>query len=137
MALGGGGLGRRRQKRSQRPQTAKELSVAQEEHLAEVYGGRRSPSSGASVTDTGDVGTAQDLMEAKLTGSYDKPAKSIRIQLADLEKIVDEAAQTGRWPVFHIQIVNPDSPIADGRGVVEWTLRPLHDDLALREAYGG
>lgn len=112
--------------------TAKSQSQDQEEMIANLYGGRRSPSSGASVLDDADVATTHDLMECKTTG-IGKPAQSIRVHLKDLERLFEKAAQTHRWPVLQIQIYNPDSPIADKDGMVNWALRPLEDDVELRK----
>lgn len=113
--------------------SVKALSVDHEEHIANLYFGKRSPSSGAAVGDQGDVRTDDDLVECKMTGTYDKFAKSISIKLDVLEKIADEAWSEGRQWALALRIYNPDSTIADKAGFVDMIVRPLDDDL-LRES---
>jgi hypothetical protein len=104
-----------------------------EEHIAHLYFGKRSQSSGASLVDQGDVRTEDDLIECKMTGTYDKPAKSISLRVDHMEKIADEAWSEGRQWAVAARIYNPNSPIADKAGFIDVIVRPLEDDL-LRES---
>jgi hypothetical protein len=104
--------------------STKWLSVRQEDHIAYKYQGKRSPSSGGSVTDQGD--------ECKHTGTFDKPAKSISIKLADLDKIADEAWSENREPVMALRIYNPSSILADEDGNVDLIVRLIGDDIRSR-----
>ncbi len=102
--------------------SSKDRSIAQEEHVAKVMKGVRSPSSGASVSDQGDVRTHNGiyLIECKVRGQYDKPAKSISISMADLAKITDEAWSEGREPLMALRIIaDPDHPLADRDGHID------------------
>lgn len=115
--------------------STKALSIEQEEHVAKLYGGRRSASSGASPTDLGDVRVeAEDtLFECKgtfgeLTGK--NPCRSTLV--TQFEKVADEAWQGGKEPAMALRFYMPDSPLADKRtGMVDLSVRLLRDD-ALR-----
>lgn len=109
--------------------STKWLSLRQEDHIAKVYAGRRSPSSGAAVADQGDIRTKAELIECKHTGTFDKPAKSISVTLKDLEKIADEAWSEGREPVLALCIYNPDSVLAYPDGSIHLTVRLTADDV--------
>lgn len=109
--------------------STKWLSERQENRVAKTYGGVRSPSSGAAQTDQGDVRTRTDLIECKHAGTLDKPAKSIRLELADFEKIFDEAVSEGREAVMVLGIYAPDSVLADSDGEVNFTVRLMLDDF--------
>lgn len=111
--------------------SVKDLSVRQEERFARRYGGKRSPSSGAAVTDQGDMRTSRDLMECKHAGTYDKPAKSISVKLADLEKIADEAWSIGKLPTLGLTIYAPGSVLSDRDGFIDLTVRLADDDAML------
>lgn len=78
--------------------------------------------------------TERDLIECKHTGTYDKPAKSISVKLADLEKIADEAWSEARMPVLALSLYAPDSILADRNGFVDLTLRLAGDDSLLTES---
>lgn len=108
--------------------SGKWLSRQQEDRIASSYSGTVSPSSGAAQVDNGDVRTADSLIECKLTGSYDKPAKSISIKLDVLEKICDEAWSEGLTPVMALTIVNGNSILADGNGCIDLIVRLREDD---------
>ncbi len=112
--------------------TVKRSSVEHEEFIAHLYFGKRSPSSGAAVGDQGDVRTPDDLVECKMTGEFQRPARSISVKLDDIEKIADEAWSEGREWALALRIYCPDSPVADKAGFVDMMVRPLRDDL-LRE----
>lgn len=112
--------------------STKWLSVRQEEAIAYRYQGTLSVSSGGAVTDQGDVRTKYQLIECKTTGTFDKPAKSISLKLADLEKIADEAWSESREPVMALRIYAPDSLLADNDGNVDLIVRLLSDDIRSR-----
>lgn len=110
--------------------STKWFSERQEERVAKVYGGERSPSSGAAVTDAGDVRMRHlgNLCECKHAGTFDKPAKSIRLVLAELEKIADEAWAEGLEPMMVLSMYAPDSVLADKDGEVHVSVRLMVDD---------
>jgi hypothetical protein len=110
--------------------STKWFSERQEEKVARVYGGDRSPSSGAAVTDAGDVRMRHlgNLCECKHRGTFDKPAKSITLKLEDLEKIADEAWAEGLEPMMVLSIYAPDSVLADKDGEVHCAVRLMLDD---------
>lgn len=118
-----------------KPGSTKWLSQRQERKVARVYGGQASPSSGAAISDQGDVRVRSggpdgrgELFECKHAGTFDKPAKSISLKLADLEKIADEAWSEGRQPVMVLSMYAPDSVLADADGEVNVTVRLTMDD---------
>lgn len=111
-----------------KPGSTKWFSLRQEEKVAKHYGGTRSPSSGASVADQGDVRTPDRLIECKHAGTFDKPAKSISVKLSDLEKIADEAWSEGREPAMVLSLYAPDSVLADRDGEVNIALRLMSND---------
>lgn len=110
--------------------TPKWFSRRQEEKTAKLYGGEVSPSSGGAITDAGDVRMRHlgNLCECKFTGTYDKPAKSISLKLADLEKIADEAWAEGLEPMMVLGMYAPDSVLADKDGEVHVSVRLVRDD---------
>ena len=114
--------------------STKALSVLQEERVAKRYDGKRSPSSGAAVTDQGDVRTEDALIECKHTGTYDKPAKSISVKVSDLEKIADEAWSEGRRPEQALSIYAPGSVLSDANGFIDLMVRLQEDDVELVNA---
>lgn len=97
----------------------KEHSRAHEEFVARVISGRRSPSSGASIYDDGDVDSTDFIVECKMSGNPDKPSKSVSLKLADLEKVFDEASLNKKTPLMALRIYNPDSLLADHKGNVD------------------
>lgn len=106
----------------------KQQSRLHEAAIAKAYGGRVSPSSGASLVDQGDVRTARDLIECKMRGAEFKPAKSISVQLAVMEKIADEAYMDGLDPAIALRLYAPDSPLAQD-GYVDMIVRLVKDDI--------
>lgn len=112
-----------------KPGSTKWFSEQHENHVAKVYGGVRSPSSGAAVTDDGDVRTPYELFECKHRGTYDKPARSISVKLDDLEKIADEAWSHSLDPAMSLSIYCPDSILADADGHVYISARLESDDV--------
>jgi hypothetical protein len=105
----------------------KALSIEQEEYIAKIYGGKRSPSSGAAVTDAGDVKTSTELFECKYHGSPESPPKLKSALLRHMEKVADEAYETGRDPVVALRYYAPDSKLAK-EGWVDLTVRLTRDD---------
>ena len=69
--------------------------------MGELFGGKRTPGSGAFWSQKGDVKTPDMLIEHKYTGK-----KSFTLTSAVLEKICDEATLTGRMPVLGISLNN-------------------------------
>jgi len=104
------------------------LSIRQENDIARRFAGKRSASSGAAVTDQGDVRTPKLLIECKHTGTFDKPARSISIKLSDFEKVADEAWSENRDPVMALRIYCPDSILADDDGNVDIIARLIDND---------
>jgi len=113
--------------------TTKRDSTDQEDHIAKVYGGRRSPASGAKDYDLGDVRTEEFLFECKQTGNPLKPAQSISVKVSDLEKIREEALMNNRMPVLACRIHNPNSPLANRNGEIDLVVRLVTDDIMLLE----
>lgn len=108
--------------------SSKDRSVEHEEYIAKVYGGRRSPSSGASLTDPGDVRPRDEdtLFECKTTGEPGKPKRTTLIQI--MEKVWDEAAECSREPAVAMRYFDPTSPLANRKGWVDFTVRLTTDD---------
>lgn len=88
--------------------TVKHLSVEQESWVADLLEGRRSRSSGASITDKGDVITSDLLIECKYT---DKASKSIK--RSDWLKITQEAYRRGRRPALALRLREEGKPAID------------------------
>lgn len=109
--------------------TVKRLSVEHEEFVAAAYGGKRSKSSGAAAHDRGDVRTQTHLLECKMTGTYEKPAKSVSIKVDDLEKLADEAWSEGKAYALAVRIYCPGSVLADKSGYIDLAVRPLAEDV--------
>lgn len=105
------------------------MSERQEKKVARVYGGTRSPSSGAAETDQGDIRTPDQLIECKHRGTFDKPAASISLKLSDFEKIFNEAVSEGRETAMVLSLYAPDSILADKDGEVNFTVRLMLDDF--------
>jgi len=107
--------------------SSKDRSVRQEEYVASRFpSAKRSPSSGAAVSDQGDVRNHQYLIECKVRGQYDKPAKSISISMEDLAKITDEAWSEGKEPLMALRIIaDPAHPLADRDGHIDLIVTTL------------
>jgi hypothetical protein len=99
----------------------KDLSRRHEDYIAQVYEGKRSKSSGAAVTDSGDVRTHSELFECKMTKI---PSKFLK----DFEKVALEARAEGKDPVLCYREYAPDSPLANHEGWVDITMRLTTDD---------
>lgn len=110
-------------------------SVQQEEFIANLYSGTRSPSSGAADTDQGDVRTTHSLIECKVTGSPGvEPRPKTPRFVKWLEKVALEAWSEGREPALALRYFDPDSPLATPDGWVDVVVRPAASD-SLREAH--
>lgn len=103
--------------------TSKRFSVEQEEYIASLYKGRRSPSSGAAESDAGDVRSEDYLIECKVSGAPGSVKAKSGI-LRHLEKIWEEATAEGRDPVLCVREFQPDSPLADRDGWVDLSIVP-------------
>lgn len=112
--------------------SVKALSVEQEEHIARLYGGRRSASSGAADNDSGDVRASDHLFECKLTGGPGRPAKSTLLK--QFEKVAQEAYAEGKDPVVALRFYSPDSPLANPKGWVDLVVRLAEEDAYHRAA---
>ncbi len=109
----------------------KRRSVDQEEHIANVYGGKRSPSSGAAVTDSGDVVTPDCLYECKTSGAAgENPIPEPKF-IKELGKVVEEARERGRTGALCLRYYLPDSYLANKKGLVEVTVRLTNDDAEI------
>jgi hypothetical protein len=110
--------------------TVKRKSVEQEDFIAAHYNGRRSASSGAADTDSGDVVTETTLFECKVTGNPEEPVKKpLGAKLtADLEKVTEEAWQRGKTPALAIRWYDPDSILSDRSGWIDVVVRRVVDD---------
>jgi hypothetical protein len=105
----------------------KEHSIAQEEFVAKIARGRRSPSSGASLYDDGDVENDIYIVECKMSGNPEKFAKSISVRLADFEKVHEEAALNRKAPAMALRIHNPESVLADHKGNIDFVCVTLKE----------
>jgi Holliday junction resolvase len=100
---------------------------AHENYIAKMYGGRRSPSSGASWSDRGDVRvTIKDdfdyTAECKTTEKL-----SFSIKLETWNKIVEEAQEQNRRPCMFIRFEHETGKTTD------LVVRSIHDDLEMNE----
>lgn len=100
----------------------------QERRLAQEFGGRRTPASGA-LSIKGDVQTVDTLVEAKTTAKT-----QYTVRLKDLKKLEDQARGVGKRPLFVIELHNE----AEVRLIhSEWVLLPKHDYQELKERADG
>jgi hypothetical protein len=111
--------------------TRKELSRQHEEYIAKVYDGKRSRSSGAAASDKSDVRTSEEMIECKLTGELGKPKRTSLLTI--MEKAADEAWSENKEPVVCLRLYNPDSPLANTDGWVDFTVRLTTDDVRRAE----
>lgn len=114
--------------------STKALSIEQENHVAKMYNGKRSASSGAADNDNGDVRAPLDLIECKVTGGPGRPKSSTLLKT--FEKVAEEAYLEGRSPVVALRFFCPDSPLADVKGWVDLSVRLLAEDAEMREKHG-
>lgn len=117
--------------------SSKARSVEQEDWVARLYHGKRSPSSGAADTDAGDVRTPLSLIECKTTGYPGKePKPQVPRFIRWLEKVVKEAYEEGRSGALALRYYDPDSILATPDGWVDVVVRPIPDDVIREEALG-
>lgn len=104
-------------------------SVEQEDWVARLYHGKRSPSSGAADTDAGDVRTEFSLIECKTTGYPGKePQPQLPRFIRWLEKVFKEASEEGKKGALALRYYAPDSILATPDGWVDVVVRPACDD---------
>lgn len=108
--------------------STKRRSVDQEDFIARRYGGIRSPSSGASDSDAGDVRTETHLYECKMTGGPGEVHKRLPGFIRQLEKVTEEARQEGRVPGLALRYWAPESILAGPTGWVDVMVRPVDAD---------
>jgi hypothetical protein len=104
----------------------KARSIAHEDWVSKLYGGRRTSNSGADDLDPGDVRTDRFLFECKTTGEPERPANSSLLKI--FTKIADEAYGEGLEPAICLQYYSPDNILANDQGWVNFTLRLSEDD---------
>lgn len=80
-----------------------------EEEVAEYMEGRRTKGSGSSIMDKGDINCEEYLIECKFT---EKDAYSLNVKT--WEKIVEEAINLGKIPLFACRCNKGDFFICDG-----------------------
>ena len=98
----------------------KKLSKEHEQVVAKTLDGRRSPSSGASDTDKGDVSTDNLLIECKGTFGERIGQKPVRSTLVKhMEKVADEAWAMDKDPMVALRFYIPESTLADNQGYVD------------------
>lgn len=111
--------------------TVKRLANNHEDHIAKVYSGVKSPSSGAAVSDAGDIRLSEWLVECKMTGTPGQVPKQIPKMVQDFEKIADEAHGEGRSPMLCLRYYHPESRLSDRNGWIDLTVRLTKDDSEL------
>lgn len=110
--------------------STKRLSVDQEDLVARLYGGSRSPSSGAAAHDGGDIRLEEHLAECKLKGGPGNPVDPLPVFVRDLEKVVDEAAQEGKDAFLIRSYYAPTSNLSDHTGWIHLAIRQMDLDVA-------
>lgn len=113
--------------------TNKRRSVDQEDRIAAQYGGKRSLSSGAADTDSGDVALVNELIECKTTGGPGEKPTRVPAFVKELAKVVEEARERNRTGVLAMRFYSPDHYLANRDGWIEITIRPTVDDVARGE----
>lgn len=108
--------------------SSKDLSVRHEDHIASVYDGVRSKSSGAADNDAGDVRCEDTLFECKVTGGPTRPSK-LPVFVQQMEKIAEEAYEESRHPALALRFYEPDSILANREGWIDLVVRRVDDDL--------
>ena len=106
--------------------SVKALSVEHEEFIARLFHGKRSASSGAAVTDNGDVRCERWLIECKMTGNPSEVSKKSAVA-KDFEKIATEAYAEGRDPMLALRYFDPDSKLANVDGWVDLAVMRAQD----------
>lgn len=115
--------------------TAKRKSQDQERHIARLYGGKPSPSSGAADTDAGDVRTEFALIECKVTGGPGGEKRpSLNKIIEWLEGATREAWEENKDGVVALRVYAPDS-ILSVNGWLDLSIRPAWDDGERERVY--
>lgn len=114
--------------------SAKRYSVEQEEYIARLFNGKRSASSGAAEHDAGDVRCEHLLIECKvkMPGQVTKPLPKF---VQQLEKVAEEAYESGKDPMLALRYYRPDSILANPDGWVDVSVRPAVYDAEREERY--
>jgi hypothetical protein len=97
-----------------------------ENHIAKLYGGKRTKGSGSGVKQKGDVRiTSQgDLVECKARDTRGITPGIV----SQLEKVAREAYEEGLDPALALRYYLPDSILADSDGYVDMMVRLVRDD---------
>jgi hypothetical protein len=106
----------------------KKLSKEHEQAVAKRLNGRRSPSSGASDTDKGDVSTEAWLIECK--GKFGQRIGQNKVKstlVGQMEKVADEAWAMDKDPMVALRFYMPDSLLADNEGYVDLIVMRMAD----------
>lgn len=116
-----------------RPKSTTALSKLQEDHIAKLYNGKRSPSSGASWSDQGDIRyefhtdeiAPYDILFSFLGECKTTQAKSISLKKEVWEKIAEEAAHSKRRPCMFIRFHDENGKHLD------LVIRDVNDDCEI------
>lgn len=104
-------------------------SELHETFIAKLFGGVRSKTSGAHVTDPGDVRCRNLLIECKETGNPGtEKLPRLPTFVRQFEKIASEAWEMGKDPVLALRYYQPGHPFANGDGWIDFTMRLAKDD---------
>lgn len=109
--------------------TNKELSVEQEDYIAKIYNGRRSPSSGAQAGDRGDIRFNVSLEESSF--KYIAECKATRNQSISVKKetwlkIKEEAEDSGKTPTMFLRFYDETTGEK-----IDLVVRDVRDDLEI------
>lgn len=103
----------------------KQHSREHEEYIAKTFSGKRSPSSGASIREKGDIITETHIIECKLKGSPGNPVGSTLVK--QMEKVYNEALEVDKWPLVALRFYNPKSPLANHNGYIDLAITLVDD----------
>jgi hypothetical protein len=110
-------------------------SELHENHLAKLFKGVRSPTSGAGVTDPGDVRCDTVLIECKETGNPGQVPKRIPTIVRQFHKVALEAWEAGKDPVLALRYYQPGHRLADQDGWIDLTVRLAKNDAEREDVY--
>lgn len=111
-------------------------SVEQENWLARLFNGKRSPSSGAAEHDAGDVKTDTLLIEAKVRmPERIAVTKPLPVYVRQLGKVAEEAAETDRTPMLAQRFYFPNEPRANRDGWVDVVVMYASDAAEREETF--
>jgi hypothetical protein len=101
--------------------SAKAVSIQQEDYIAALFGGERSKSSGAAEHDAGDVRCKHLLIECKVRMPDHKAilTRPMPVFVRQLEKVFEEATESGKDPMLSLRYYFPTSPLANADGWVD------------------